>query len=137
TAAKAAWAPTLVSSLIKSGQYGRARAVWAMASNVQLTPGQPIYDAAFNDSKARPPFNWDLVSSTVGLAERQSGGRLHVIFYGQEDGTLASQLLVLPAGIYRLRRAVSGGQAPRRAFNWAVGWQCSATPVPAAQLDSA
>ncbi len=137
TAPKAAWAPTLVSSLIKSGQYDRARAVWAITSNVQLAPGQPVYDAAFSDPKARPPFNWDLVSSTVGLAERQSGGRLHVIFYGQEDGTLASQLLVLPAGVYRLTMTTSGDQARLRALNWAVRCDGSTKPLASVGLDAA
>jgi hypothetical protein len=130
------WAPTLVSSLINAGQYGRARAIWAMASNVPLPTNLTVYDPAFSESKSRPPFNWNLISSTVGLAERQPGGRLHVIFYGQEDGLLASQLLVLPPGVYRLSMNVSGEQSRLRAMSWSVRCDRSSRPFAATGLDA-
>ena len=50
-----------------------------------------MYDGGFTDSKSHGPFNWTLTSSTIGLAEREPGGRLHVIYYGQEEGVLASE----------------------------------------------
>ena len=73
-----------------------------------------LFDPDFSKPEPPPPFNWALTSSTVGLAERQPGGRLHAIFYGQEDGALARQLLVLPPGRYhfsmRLLRRFDAGQ---------------------------
>ena len=89
------------------------------------------------DSKSPPPFNWNLVSSTVGLAEREPGGRLHMIFYGQEDGTLASELLVLPAGAYRLTMSVSGDQSRMRTMNWSVRCAGSTKPFALVGLDAA
>jgi len=109
----ATWVPPLLDGLIKAGQYGRARAVWANVSRVNLAPGTLLYDADFASSTPPPPFNWQLMSSSVGVAERQPGGQLHAMYYGQEDGPLASQLLLLPPGTYRLSlRLVQGASNP-------------------------
>jgi hypothetical protein len=137
SAAKGSWAPTLVNSLVNAHQYGKARAVWAAASNLRLPPDLAIYDAAFSDSKAPPPFNWNLISSTVGLSEREPGGRLHVIFYGQEDGLLAGQMLVLPQGSYRLTMKVSGDPQRLRAMIWSVRCDGSTSPFASVALDTA
>jgi hypothetical protein len=135
--ARSDWAPTLVKSLINAGQYAKARAVWAATSQVRLQPDKTLYDAAFVDSKSPPPFNWSLESSTVGLAERQPGGRLHVIYYGQEDGVLAQELLVLPPGTYRLTMAVSGDLARSQAMSWSIRCDRSQKPFASISLDSA
>jgi hypothetical protein len=137
SAAGGNWAPALVNSLINAGQYDKARRVWAETSNRQLPADGTIYDAGFTDTKSPPPFNWGLVSSTVGLAERQPGGRLHVIFYGQEDGTLASQLLVLPPGTYRLTMNVAGDRSRLRALSWSVRCDRAAKAFASAGLDQA
>ena len=97
----------------------------------------------FPNRSRRRPFNWALTSSTVGLAERQPGGRLHVIFYGQEDGALARQLLVLPPGRYRLSMRLRGGSTQAKALNWNLivsrraggSGQCSARSRGVARLD--
>src|SRR5437762_7050938 len=49
SAAEGSWAPALVTSLINVGEYAKARAIWAMTSNVQLPAGLAIYDASFAD----------------------------------------------------------------------------------------
>ena len=113
------WVPVLISSLADAGEYDRARALWAETAGVKPTKGS-LYDPDFTDSRSPPPFNWNLVSSTVGLAERQRGGRLHVIFYGHEDGVLASQLLTLSPGAYRMTLAVSGGAVADGAMRWSI-----------------
>ena len=64
--------------------------------------------AAFSKPVPPPPFNWALTTSGVGLAERQPGGRLHAIFYGNVDGVLASQLVAMPAGTYRVGMQLVG-----------------------------
>ena len=96
------WLPILVGSLGEAGQYAKARDIWSAVAHAPLAPGSLIFDPRFTDGEAPPPFNWMLASSTVGLAERLPGRGLHLIYYGQEDGVLASQLLVLPPGRYRL-----------------------------------
>jgi hypothetical protein len=45
---------------------------------------------------------------------------LHVIFYGQEDGVLASQLLVLEPGHYRLAMGLAGDLSHAGSLSWVV-----------------
>jgi hypothetical protein len=129
---KSAWLPVLIDSLVKVGQYDKARAIWAQTSGIPRQSSELIYDAGFSDSNAPPPFNWELASSTVGLAERLPGGRLHLIFYGQEDGTLAGELLVLPAGAYRITMSVSGEPARIAALHWSI--RCDRSDKPFAEV---
>ena len=97
----AGWLPILMTSLSNAGEYRKAQSIWAAVTKAPAQPGQ-LFDPRFAETKAPPPFNWTLASSTVGLAERLPGRGLHVIYYGHEDGPLISQLLVLPPGKYRL-----------------------------------
>lgn len=129
------WIAPLLNTLTDAGRYGEARSVWARITGVR--PGELIHDATFSDPKAPPPFNWALTSSAVGLAERQAGGRLHVVFYGQEDGMLASQLLLLPAGAYRLSMRVLGDAARAKALNWSIWCDKAAAPIASVTLERA
>jgi hypothetical protein len=130
---KAPWIATVLGTLTDAGRYGEARAFWARVTGVRA--GELIHDASFSDPKAPPPFNWALTSSAVGLAERQPGGRLHVVFYGQEDGMLASQLLLLPPGAYRLSMQVTGDSARARALNWSIWCDKAAAPIASVTLE--
>ena len=131
------WAPTLIASLVKAGQYRKAHTLWATSSSVRVQPGTLLYDPGFANAEAPPPFNWELTSSTVGLAERQPGGRLHVIFYGQEDGVLAKQLLLLGPGTYRMAMQVAGDLSRARALSWSMRCENSQTPFATVPLDAA
>ena len=130
-----AWVPTLLSSLVEAGQYVKARAIWANVSHARIAPGQTVYDSAFADPNSPQPFNWELMSSAVGLADRQARGRLHLIFYGQQDGLLARQLLLLPPGPYRMTMAASGSLARGRALTWSIRCDRGQSPFSAASLD--
>ena len=112
------WLRVLLDSLVTSGDYAKARALWLSIGTGHA--GDLLYDADFSAPQAPPPFNWSLTSSTVGVAERQPGKRLHVIFYGNEDGVLARQLLLLSAGPYRLRLNVVGVPAHPELLRWSV-----------------
>lgn len=133
--ADAPWLQPLLNSLVTAGQFAKAREVWASVSNIASAGG--IYDPAFSKPAASPPFNWTLMSSTVGLAERRSGGGLHVIFYGREDGLLAQQLLVLPPGTYRLAISLFGNPVNGHALNWSVRCNGSQAPLAALPIDAA
>jgi hypothetical protein len=116
----ATWLQPLLTGLLKTGQYGRARAIWAGVSNARPAPNEWLYDSEFSRSSAPPPFNWQLTSSAVGLAERQPEGRLHLIYYGQEDGPLASQLVILPPGTYRLTLKLLPGSSHSDSLFWSL-----------------
>ena len=129
------WLPVLLTALVREGEFGRARSIWANVARVPSS-GDLLFDAKFANDGPPPPFNWDLTSSTVGLAERQSGGRLHVIFYGQEDGPLATQLLVLPPGHYRLAMHVSGTGPEAKSLQWSLTCAGAQAPFTASGLDA-
>jgi hypothetical protein len=124
------WLGVLLSSLVASGDYGRAREVWSSVGGGHSGAGL-VFDSTFSTPKPPPPFNWALASNTVGLAERQPGNRLHAIFYANADGVLASQLLTLPAGTYRLQMQLAGSPVHPETLRWSV--RCDKTTEP---LDS-
>lgn len=129
-----AWLATLLNSLVTAGQYSRARTIW---SAVAETPGGPalLYDADFTSPQAPPPFNWSLASSAIGIAERQPGRRLHLIFYGNVDGLLASELVTLAPGAYRLRLQLVGAAVHPELMRWSIRCDGKAEPVSSAALD--
>lgn len=131
------WVPALLTTLTGAGKFEQARSIWAKMADVRLSPDQLLYDASFSDRTSPPPFNWDLNSSTVGLAERQPGGRLHIVFYGQEDGFLASELILLPPGAYRLSMQLLGDPARGHSLNWSIWCDKAAEPIASVTLDAA
>lgn len=133
--AKADWFGSLLTSLASSGQYGKAHQIWAKAARAR--PDELLHDASFSDSTSPLPFNWALTSSAVGLAERQPGGRLHVVFYGQEDGVLAAQMVLLPAGTYRMSMQLLGDPARAKTLTWSIWCDNATTPVTGVTLDMA
>lgn len=133
---KSSWLGPLLSGLVSAGQYEKARDVWERIARVQVDRGALIYDPRFTRAEAPPPFNWTLTSSTVGLAERQKGGGLHVIYYGQEDGALASQLLILPPGRYRLTTQ-GGTPGPASALEWRLVCERGNAAIASVPLDRA
>jgi hypothetical protein len=112
------WLPILLNKLIAAGDYAKARAIWSSVGRGRA--GSLIYDADFSAPEAPPPFNWTLEASTVGLAERQPGKRLHLLFYGNQDGALAKQLLLLPPGAYRLQMQLVGPPAHVELLSWSL-----------------
>jgi hypothetical protein len=130
------WFKVLLQSLVTDGQYGRARALWT-AIGQPTAGGGLLYDPDFSESRAPPPFNWDLISSTVGVAEREPGKRLHVIFYGNEDGPLASELLLLSPGTYRLQMQLAGAPVHPETLHWSIRCDKSAEPLASAAVTQA
>ena len=130
------WLGPLLNTLTGAGQYQKARDIWRIASGAR--GDELIHDVSFNDSVAPPPFNWSLTTSAVGLAERQSGKRLHILFYGQEDGVLATQLLLLQPGSYRLSMRLLGGDRDRaKTLSWSIWCDKAPTPFSGVTLDVA
>lgn len=132
---QAAWLPAAMNTLVQAGEYTKAHEVWSKASGAGING--LIHDASFADKVSPPPFNWSLTSSAVGLTERQAGGRLHVVFYGQQDGILASQLLLLQPGSYRLSYQIVGDPARSRTLNWSLWCDKASSPISSVTLDAA
>lgn len=102
------WGQALVTSMVARGRFQAARAVWARLFHVPTAAAQqPLYNSDFQTASGQPPFAWDFSGGAAGAATPQAG-QLTVDYYGRDNATLASQLLVLPAGRYKLNYTLVG-----------------------------
>lgn len=106
-----AWESRLLSGLVNRGDYGPAYRLWRGFSGLTASPPPLLFNGGFEALAAPPPFNWTLSSSSAGIAEIGNGS-LRILYYGRDDITLASQLLLLPPGTYRFETRVKGQVAP-------------------------
>jgi hypothetical protein len=130
------WFVAVLNTLIGEGDYQRAHEEWTKATG-HSGHAVLLYDTSFSDRNSPPPFNWDLIHSNLGRAERQQSGGLHVIFYGREDGFLASQLMLLPRSSYALSMQLVGTPASARMLSWSIWCDKSAEPLVSVSLDAA
>ena len=100
------WQQRLVQSMVLAGDYAGAERMWTRLSGV--ADRGLLYNPQFRNLAAPPPFNWAYGSGSAGVAEPSGSGGLDVIYYGREDATLASQMLRLAPGRYRLAMRVDG-----------------------------
>jgi hypothetical protein len=130
-----AWLPLLIERLIAEQQQGRAVDLWRQASGIEDRGAKlGIYDPAFSGLRGLPPFNWQFPEGTSGVAELRQGGGLDVEYYGRDAGTLAQQLLVLPAGRYRL---LVRAEAPPESEGGRLSWRISCRNSKARLMDMA
>jgi hypothetical protein len=123
TPGPAAWEGKLLGVLVERNEVGRAYDLWRTFS----APNAPetkagIYDERFQGLPGTAPFNWDFPASPAGVAERTKDRMLQVEYYGRDNAELASQLLLLPPGPYRLSVRVEGdaeGQGSK--LSWKIG----------------
>lgn len=106
------WKASLLSRLIAKGAFASAWDLWKGFTGFREGPeGKGVYDPSFTGLPGPAPFNWDLMSSGPGVAERSRNQGLQVEYYGRDNGNLASQLLMLRPGRYRLSFQTSGDAA--------------------------
>lgn len=115
------WQVTLVRALVTAGNYAAADDIWRRINAIR--DRGLLYDPQFRDRLAAPPFNWQLTSGSAGVAEASGSGGLDVIYYGREETALATQLVRLAAGQYRLAMRV---EAPVSASGLAWTVSCAA-----------
>jgi hypothetical protein len=117
------WRQALMEALVTQGKVARARQLWADFGGAAGSRDNLIYDGDFEGRPGLPPFNWRLSSSNTGVAEMDKGKTLEVEYYGRADSELASQLLALAPGAYRLSfRAEGDLKGPAHRIIWRV--QC-------------
>lgn len=113
------WHGRMIQSLVTAGDYAGAEALWIKISGV-ANRGL-LYNPQFRQSSALPPFDWRFSSGASGVAEPSGSGGLDVIYYGRDEVALASQLLRLAPGRYRLAMRIEG---PSRAGGLSWGISC-------------
>ena len=123
------WRGTLVGSLVTAGQFARAHAIWERVSDVR--PGRSLFNPAFAQHDAPPPFDWQFPQTSEGVAEPDGEGGLTVLYYGRANAVLASQLLLLDPGQYRLAISAEGA-AGEKAVRWRL--RCAGDSKPLAEL---
>ena len=115
-----AWQGRLLNALIERGDFDEARGLWGRISGVTASTPPALFNKGFAKNPAPPPFNWTFASASYGVAEPAAGAKLNVIFYGRDDADLASQLLVLRAGQYRITMVAAGEAARPSGLEWSV-----------------
>lgn len=123
------WRGILVSALASAGQYSRAYSTWSELSGVR--PTRTLFNPGFAAIPAPPPFNWHFAPSTEGVAEPDGKGGLEILYYGRARAMLASQLLVLPTGRYRITLDARDGDGID-AMHWTL--RCARDQKPIADL---
>ena len=120
TPARRDWQARLVSSLVADGQYDKAHALWRAFARIpaEAITRSPIFNAEFAKGPAPAPFNWSLASSAAGVAEYARDGGLHVVHYGREPATLATQVILLKPGRYRLAMTAPGSAEGAKGLAW-------------------
>jgi hypothetical protein len=115
------WGPVLISRLVAKGRYAAARAVWQNVYGLSAAQvASPVFDAGLRELPGSPPFNWTLVTSSLGAADIRNGS-LSVDYYGRDTGDLAGQLLVLRPGAYRFGFTVDGSKmAAGPSMSWSL-----------------
>lgn len=127
-----AWQGRLLNGLVDAGRFNEARAVWARFTGIAAEQDR-LFDADFM-VQALPPFGWKLASGPSGIAEPQSGGRLHALYYGRDDLVLASQLMTLAPGRYRLSMDVKASSPTTKSLSWTIRCLPDSKPIESIQL---
>ncbi|MCL6697361.1 hypothetical protein LZ496_00955 [Sphingomonas sp. NSE70-1] len=123
----AIWQRRLLNHLVDAGRFQMARETWARFAGVVAEPSR-LFDPEFG-KPAPPPFGWSLASGPAGVAESEGDGRLHALFYGRDDAVLATQLLVLEPGRYRLSMKAEATAPSSSSLEWTVKCLPSLDPV--------
>ncbi|MDQ3077271.1 MAG: hypothetical protein M3Q83_00335 [Pseudomonadota bacterium] len=132
-----AWQIQLLSSLTERGEYRRARGLWNRVAGAAPESAAGLFNREFAELAAPPPFNWKLGAGSFGVVETAPGGKLQVIYYGREDAELASQLLLLEPGRYRLSLTAAGDGAANSAVAWSLTCATANTAIASLPLSGA
>lgn len=124
------WQGRLLARLVEAGRYEQARDIWLRFTGVAAASDR-LFDPEF-DKQALPPFGWSLASGSAGVVEPQGNGRLHVLFYGRDNLVLASQLLTLKPGRYRLAVTSKHAAQSSKSLEWKI--TCLPDPIEVAHL---
>ena len=127
------WQGRLLNQLVEAGRFNEARVVWARFTGISAERDQ-LFDPEFL-ATALPPFGWTLTSGASGIAEPEAGGRLHALYYGRDDLTLAAQLMTLPPGRYRLSMDIAKVTPESKSLSWTVHCLPASRRIASVRLD--
>jgi hypothetical protein len=104
------WQRALLSKLVEQGDLQRAHGLWRSFAGLPADSGggKGVYDGDFRGAPGAPPFNWQFSTGGAGVAEQVRNPALQIDYYGRENVELATQLLMLRPGRYRLQFRAEG-----------------------------
>lgn len=111
------WQSRMLNSLVEAGRFDEAHSAWLRFTQTPVQRDQLI-DTNF--TTGLPPFGWNLASGPAGVAEPEQLGRLRILYYGRDNLVLASQLMRLTPGGYRLSMRVNGASPSAKSLAWTV-----------------
>ncbi len=126
-----AWKSRLVKGLVSQGTYREARQLWTAFVGPPAGRQDLVFNGEFRKLDTPEPFGWIYRSGAAGLAEPQNGS-LRVLYYGRDNTTLATQLLLLTPGEYTFTSPVNGTAQPA-ALEWIIS--CGAAGKHLMELD--
>jgi len=142
SAQAAAWQRPLLDRLVEKGDVVRAYGLWRGFTGLGgAADEKAVYDGRFQGLPGEPPFNWQLAAGSAGVAERTKRSELQVEYYGRDRADLASQLLILRPGRYRMRFGANGdapGEGSKLA--WTLACRTGSAPLftmPVTNINSA
>lgn len=91
---------SVVQQLVSVNELRRARSLWQAGTRNNGTG--LVHAPEFTDRSSAPPFNWELMSGSTGVAEPNAGGGLSIVYFDRSPGYLVRQLLTLESGNYRI-----------------------------------
>lgn len=112
------WQNRLLENLIASGRYREARSAWARFVGPSATEAESDFPGF--SATEQGPFGWALASGSSGVAEAESDRQLRIIHYGRDDLVLASRVLMLQPGRYRMAMQAKGDSAPADSLAWTI-----------------
>lgn len=124
------WRASLLSQLVASGQPKRAYLLWLRLTGAR--PNAGLYNPRFTKGSAPPPFNWTYADTPEGIAEADGKGGLDLLYYGRAAATLASQVMILRPGAYRLAMKVDAGDGEPSAIRAVI--RCLPAEKPIAEI---
>ncbi|HEV2122173.1 MAG TPA: tetratricopeptide repeat protein [Chloroflexota bacterium] len=103
------WQRQLLTILVERGEVLKALRLWRSFASLPEGPDEKaVYDEFFKSLPGAAPFNWSAYEGSAGIVEQSGKAGLNVQFFGRESADLASQMMVLRPGRYRLSSRVDG-----------------------------
>ena len=129
------WQNKLLATLVAEERYRDAHSALMRFTKRKL----PEAERGAGDfaAKDQGPFGWALASGSSGVAEAESDGKLQVIYVGRDDIVLASKVMLLRPGRYRMSMRTNGGFASADSLAWVIECLPSGSEVARSKLVSA
>ena len=118
-----------VNDLVARGDFDRAYLAWlSFLPDVALRGVGTPYDAGFDGLPGPPPFNWLLSTVEADRASIEEGV-LDISYSGRRGAELASQVVIVPAGTYRMATTIAdANDGGARANGTGLTWRIACLP---------